>query len=137
MLIKKSVGSYVVTGCSRCNNEMNHVITALNPDSSIAQVKCMVCGSIHKPKNKKDLRVLGSVKKIEKIKTPPSYALLNEARGTASNKVPINYSISNTFKKNMLILHSHMGEGVVLNVFDNKIEVLFAEGKKVLVHNKL
>lgn len=133
---KKSVGSYVVTECSRCNNNMNHVITALNPDSSIAQVKCLVCGSIHKPKNTKTTRVLGTTKKIEKVKSAPSYSLLNQAKEGASNKVPINYTISTNFKKNTLIQHTQMGEGVVLNVFDNKIEVLFAEGKKVLVHNK-
>lgn len=131
---KKSVGSYIVTECSKCNNNMNHVITALNPDSSIAQVKCLVCGSIHKPKT---IRVVGAAKKIQRVKSAPSYSLLNKAKDGAINKVPINYSMTTNFKKNTLIQHFQMGEGVVLSVYDNKIEVLFVEGKKVLVHNKI
>ena len=133
VLKRKTVGSYIVTRCSKCDNDMNHVITALNPDGSVVQVKCMVCSSIHKPIRQKKL--LASPRKTIKT-TRPSYSLFNQAKESATNKVPMQYNMSKKFDKNILIIHSQMGEGVILNSYENKIDVLFLEGRKVLVHNR-
>jgi len=135
-LKSKTVGSYTVTTCNRCNNEMNHIISALNSDSSIAQVKCMVCSSIHKYKK---ISLEPKTKQITKRTTSSSgsyYKLFNEAKERATNKVSLKYSIGNTYSKNTLIDHISLGEGVVLNSYDSKIEVLFKDGVKILVHNK-
>ncbi|HEX2731768.1 MAG TPA: hypothetical protein VHM70_09190 [Polyangiaceae bacterium] len=48
-----------------------------------------------------------------------------------------NYSISSRFERDELIRHKTFGEGCVLEVLqDQKINVLFREGVKVLVHDR-
>jgi len=134
---RKTVGSYTVTTCNKCKNDMNHVITALEADLSIAQVKCMVCGSIHKYK-KSSLEVKQkTIKTIKKTSSSNSYySLFNEAKELATNKVALKYSFTNKYTKNNLIDHASLGEGVVISTYEFKVEVLFKDGVKILVHNK-
>ncbi len=57
-----------------------------------------------------------------------------EKKDTAKAKP---YSIHDVFESDDVITHSHFGYGVVLNCFaDSKIEVLFQEGVKLLIHDQ-
>jgi hypothetical protein len=44
------------------------------------------------------------------------------------------YSMATTYQRGALISHSKFGRGVVTNVEDTRIEVLFEEGTKKLGH---
>ena len=134
---KAGVGTYIVTRCSRCDNNMNHVVVAQGADGMVARVKCLVCGSEHNYHHE-------TVKKISSVRVPKitasprtsSSKLFEEARTGAVNKVPVNYTISEPYVNGTLIQHPNWGEGVVFKVFDNKIEVVFRDSIRTLVHNR-
>jgi hypothetical protein len=134
---KADVGTYIVTRCSRCDHDMNHVVVAKGADGSVARVKCLVCGSEHNYHHE-------AVKKASSVRAPKltsaprssSSKLFEEAKQGAVNKVPVNYTISDSYPNGTLILHSNWGEGVVFKVFDDKIEVVFRDAVRTLVQNR-
>ena len=147
---RAGVATHIVTYCSRCAHDTNHVVVAQDENGFVARVKCIVCSSEHKYK-RLDTRVsgkhMGSSTLASKSKTfgpkglgrsTASYdlKLWNEAVSGSSNKVPENYLISGKFDKGSLIYHASMGEGVVLKSYDNKIDVIFKDGIRTLVHNR-
>jgi len=134
---KAEVGTYIVTRCSRCDNNMNHVVVAKGADNYVARVKCLICGSEHNYKHEPVKKILSA--RILKISAAPktsSYKLFEEARSSATNKVPVDYNIGNSYAKGTLLQHLNWGEGVVFKVFDDKIEVIFRDSIRTLVQNR-
>jgi len=134
---KADVGTYIVTRCSRCDNNMNHVVVAKGADNYVARVKCLVCGSEHNYKHESIKKI--SSPRISKVSAAPRVSnlkLFEEAKSSAVNKVPVDYNISNSYAKGMLLQHLNWGEGVVFKVFDDKIEVVFRDSIRTLVQNR-
>ena len=133
---RAGVGEHIVTHCTRCNNGMNHTVVAHGADGVVARVKCMVCGSEHNYKKTPTPKSASTVIKVTKVSIPIGVKHWEEAKANAINKVPITYSMNQKFQKNNLICHPTLGEGVVMNAYDNKIDVIFRNDIKPLVHNK-
>ena len=134
---RADVGTYIVTRCSKCDHEMNHVVVAKGADGSVARVKCLVCGSEHNYHSSSVKKV--SSAKTTKVSVAPKSSnskLFEEAKKSSINKVPINYTITDKYAKGTLIQHSNWGEGVVFKVFDDKIEVVFRDLIRTLVQNR-
>jgi hypothetical protein len=145
---RAGVATHIVTYCSKCAHDTNHVVVAQGEDGFVARVKCIVCGSEHKYKRIDSKfrggNSLGSATKNRNLgpkgisRSTASYdlRLWEEALAGVKNKVPENYLISGVFDKGDLLYHSSMGEGVFLKSYDNKIEVIFKDGIRILVHNR-
>ncbi len=134
---KADVGTYIVTRCSRCDNNMNHVVVAKGADNYVARVKCLICGSEHNYKHEPIKKILSA--KISKISATPkssSSKLFEEAKSSSVNKVPVDYNIADSYVKGTLLQHLNWGEGIVFKVFDNKIEVIFRDSIRTLVQNR-
>lgn len=134
---RAGVGTYIVTRCSKCDHDMNHVVVAQGADGGVARVKCLVCGSEHNYHH--DAVKKASSVRVPKITAAPKSStpkLFEEAKQSAVNRVPVNYTISEKYDKGMLIQHSNWGEGVVFKVFDDKIEVVFRDAVRTLVQNR-
>ncbi|MCX6112030.1 MAG: hypothetical protein NTY22_01920 [Proteobacteria bacterium] len=138
------VGTHIITYCSKCGHDVNHVVVAHGQDGIVARVKCIVCNSEHKYKKTasskpSSRRAYSSISNsIKNSSTPTKFniKLWEDAKAGAKNKVPIEYTINKIFEKDNLIYHSTMGEGIVMKVYDNKIEVIFSSDIKSLVHNR-
>jgi hypothetical protein len=117
---------------------VNHVVVAQDAGGFVARVQCIVCNSDHK------YQKTGIAAKTGVRVTRPRASsgggnylkLMEEARTSAKNKVPVPYGMNDRFEAQTLIRHPVLGEGVVLKVMDSKIEVIFSDGIKLLVHNK-
>ncbi|MFH1223360.1 MAG: hypothetical protein V1647_03340 [Pseudomonadota bacterium] len=135
---KAGVGNHIVTHCGRCDHDMNHTVVAHGADGIVARVKCMVCGSEHNYKRTTPARtkISGAANTIKKVNIPMGPKHWEEAKASASNKVPLTYKMTDWFNKNSLIQHPTLGEGVVIQSYDNKIDVIFRDGIKPLVHNR-
>ncbi|MEI6079558.1 MAG: hypothetical protein WCQ53_02840 [bacterium] len=140
---RAGVGTHIVTYCSRCAHDVNHVVVAQGADGIVARVKCIVCGSEHNYKkaaarSASSTRSAASRATAKTIPAPSRFnvKLWEEARAGAKNRVPIEYTINKKFEKDNLIYHSTMGEGVVMKAYDNKIDVIFSSDIKSLVHNR-
>jgi len=134
---RAEVGTYIVTRCSRCDNNMNHVVVAKGADNLVARVKCLICGSEHNYKHEAIKKA--SSPRVTKVSAAPkssSSKLFEEAKSTSINKVPVDYNIANSYAKGTLLQHINWGEGVVFKVFDDKIEVVFRNSIRTLVQNR-
>ncbi len=45
------------------------------------------------------------------------------------------YSLKGHYERDALILHAKFGKGAVVHVEDQRVDVLFADGKRKLAHN--
>jgi hypothetical protein len=102
------------------------------------RVKCNTCNSLHnyraKPAKKRSTETGTSGKKTKpRGKAYKDYlTLLTEADRSSARA----YSIKNTFSENDVIEHPKFGTGLVQStVKGNKIEVIFKDGPKLLIHH--
>jgi hypothetical protein len=132
-----SAGEDIESWCTKCRLELGHTIVAMVGNLP-KRVKCNTCNSLHnyraKPAEKRSARTGASgQKRKSRGKTYKDYlALLTEADRSNSRA----YSIKSTFRENDVIEHPKFGTGLVLStVKDNKIDVIFENGPKLLIHN--
>jgi hypothetical protein len=136
----KLVGANVDGWCTRCKLVLAHTIEAMAGDK-ITRVHCNSCGGQHAHrKTAPGTRAAGAAKGRadallkEEARRPSSYEALLRGR-TAAGARP--YSQTGRFKVGELISHATFGLGAITVERDHvKIEVLFPEGPKVLLHGQ-
>ncbi len=133
-----SAGGYIDAWCTRCKLELVHTIVAMVANAP-KRVKCNTCGSLHnfrhKASEQKKIRPKRPAKKAtsREINYDEYMSRLTDGDFSGATK----YRIDGDFEKEEMIDHSKFGIGIVLYVIQNdKIEVLFKEGPKLLVQNK-
>jgi len=130
-----SAGEDIESWCTKCKLELGHTIIAMVGNLP-KRVKCNTCNSEHnyraKPARKQKTGASGQRKKA-RGKTYKDYlTLLTEADRSSAR----GYSIKSTFSENDVIKHPKFGTGLVQSrVKANKIEVLFENGPRLLIHN--
>lgn len=132
---KPRIGQEINAYCGKCKLERTHTVAAMEADGSVKKVACTMCGSFHNYKqaktasdgNGKPARATGT----RKGRTATSIdSLLDPSRPAKP------YSMSSSFAAGDLINHPSFGLGAVeLTRPPNKMEVIFREGRKTLVHN--
>lgn len=141
-----SVSGYVEGWCTKCNLELGHTIIAM-VDNLPVKVKCNTCNSEHKFRTKPS-----GVSRTKSPKSPKSAKSTSPARKIKAQEASYNeymarltdhdlsrvriYNLNGSFKKDEIIEHSKFGVGIVLSVIqDKKIEILFKDGTKILIHD--
>ena len=133
--------------CKKCQCERYFIVVAHTTETS-AKVKCEVCGAqktykvgaaAKKPKKpkaegaeKKPKRTRVSAEETRRTGHNSEYEkLLSESKGEA-----LNYSMKTGFATNQKVQHPKFGLGIVRMVMPEKIEVIFLDEVKLLVHNR-
>jgi hypothetical protein len=137
---RTSVGKTVVTMCTKCKMELNHVVIVHNEEGIIDRVKCNTCGSEHKyrrAKKKADSTKAETTKRApRKKKTDPSeiYGSLDKKY---RDKAPVPYSMSGSFNDEDVIAHKVFGKGFVTGLpTSQQIQVTFIDGTRILACNR-
>lgn len=136
---KTSVGQNVVTMCTNCKLDLDHVVVCHNLEGIIEKVKCHTCGSEHKYHPDKSESLKSTVKKVTKSrrtkKKDPArdFEALTEKFQHKNSK---QYSMSESFHTDDVIEHKTFGRGVVVNASSVKMEVVFADKARLLVCNR-
>ena len=129
-----SAGEDIESWCTKCKLELGHTIIAMVGNLP-KRVKCNTCGSEHNYRSEPaGKRSAGTGQKTKpRTKThKDNLALLAEADRSRARA----YSIKGAFRENDLIEHPKFGLGLVLSTAkDNKIEVIFVDGPRLLIHN--
>lgn len=129
--------------CKKCNADRYHIVVAHTTASS-AKLKCEICGasSTYKlPKTgangvKKPLTG-AAAKRKEQAATAKKNAHSDEYQKLIdSSKESANYNMKNKFDLNTKISHPKFGMGVIRSVQTDKIEVIFEDEVRNLVHNR-
>ena len=159
------VGSIVESICGKCNDVMGHAIVAMVGDT-IAKVECRMCGSAHRyrPPSQVTSGNAVTLKKgragspiishatnhgpaarptapKKSTRKPDAASLAREQWLVMShgrqNEPTRSYAINEAFAPKDLINHPVFGLGEVRGIIPpDKMDVLFAEGLKRLLHNK-
>ena len=125
----------IVTVCSRCKLELNHIVVRHNAEGIVDRVKCHTCGFEHKYKPVKK-KAEGTKKRktaVRKKSPEKEYQTLMEKN---IDVVPVQYNMKASFGKGKVIDHKTFGKGIVLETSFERIDVLFQEGVKTLAADK-
>lgn len=136
------IGLEVEAYCGKCKIDTLHVITAME-EKKIEKVMCKICMSYHKYRKPADSTTAAAA--ISKAKEKPKKTVTK--RRTRRDKwtrmlddveanSAIEYEMAGIYELETAIHHKTFGLGVVKNIIDDqKIEVLFHDGQKILVQN--
>lgn len=142
-----TVAKETLAYCTSCKMDLNHVIVAMQGDR-IAKVQCKTCKKEHSYKPPKGVTEPPSKDSpVEKVKTARKAAKKAETEAVpveneweklmANHKgAPIKpYSTKEQFVLGDKLNHPNFGEGIVGKlIYPNKIEVIFRNDVKVLIH---
>ena len=135
----KDIDSY----CGKCKMTLAHVIVAMN-GARVVQAQCKTCYASHAYRSDPASRV----KKTTGSKTSGTRAKKTTAPQFTATEFDVvmsqrnigkakRYGIRETFLDSDVIDHKKFGLGAVTACLgENKIEVLFRDGPKVLVHSR-
>ena len=129
------VAKDIITACSRCKLELNHIVVRHNAEGIVDRVKCHTCGFEHKYKAiKKKAETTKKRKSPVRKKSPEKdYEALMEKN---IDIVPVQYSMKASFSEGEIIDHKTFGKGIVMELSYERIEVLFQAGQKTLAADK-
>ena len=141
-----AAGEEILSYCTSCKLDLRHLIVAHKTGSTgaVAKVECKTCRKIHAYHAPKGAAGVVTVKqqhekgpKRVKAEVIPLSVEWNKQLGESKDKASRTYSMAHAFGKGDLLEHPNFGVGVVQNVKDpTKVEVLFENSLKVLIHNK-
>jgi hypothetical protein len=119
-----AAGSNIDAYCPSCKSVKPHVVVAMK-GTRAAKTECSVCGSVHPyRKNPPDTRA----------KKRSQYEDAMEGRDVSK---PIPYKFTRKFNLDDVIQHKSFGIGLVTRVIsEKKMEVLFEESTKLLIHGR-
>lgn len=138
-----SAGHDIDTYCSRCKLDLAHVIIAVSAGTPV-RVVCKTCNSEHafrKPKRKAtgvtkrtpSARKASTAAPQGPLSTEAYHQLLSGRDLSRSRR----YTIKETFSVDDVVDHKKFGIGLVTKMLgDQKIEVTFREGAKILIHDR-
>lgn len=124
--------------CKKCETERYFKVVTHTSDTT-AKLKCEVCGASRK-------YTLGEEDKltaVPKAKKAPGAAKVSKA-ATAWNQMKesykggdaISYTTAHEFKDKQSLMHPTFGLGFITKTHAHKIEVVFADGTKELLHSR-
>ncbi len=126
--------------CKKCAVDRYHVVVAhLTPTS--AKVKCEVCGAqktFKLPKAESAKKSTGTGKpRAARKKAEPDYgAVWADLKTQIGVDKILPYNMKTKFQLANAIEHPKFGVGFVTGITNEKIEVMFQEGGRALVHNR-
>ena len=137
---KPSPGDITESRCTRCKAPTNHTIVAM-VEGHIVRVQCNTCNGVHNyhkilAPRKAAAPAAGKVATPRTPKVDPLAAERQEwasLRPTMRTERAIAYAMTTRFKVNDIVDHPSFGLGLVKRlVAPNKVEILFADGIKLL-----
>ncbi len=131
------VGSDVEAYCPKCKADTTHVVISKYEDE-IRRVQCNPCGDVHsfrKPRGEaeEDIPEPVAARKralLKKLTWEEFFAKHGE-KGVKP------YEFRDTYRENASVFHPKFGKGYVSEVVsESKVEITFADARRILVHNR-
>jgi len=130
------VAQNVVTMCTKCEMELNHVVVAHNAGGTVERVKCHTCGSEHKYRPDKKRATKKTSKKSIRIQEVDLTKTYEKLAQKFKEKKRLPYSMSGSFENDDVIDHKTFGMGIVISASHDKMEVVFSDEPRILVCNR-
>ena len=138
------VGKEILSNCSKCKLILAHIIVTMKSATLPDKVQCKTCKATQSFKDpsakKKKASVDRVIKSAKRAGSKKSTETVGELWNKAINKMTGSskeYSMKASFMMGDVIDHPTFGQGVVEKLIDdNKIEVLFQDDFRTLLHKK-
>jgi len=126
--------------CKKCDVDRYHVVLA-HTSSTTAKVECEVCHS----KKSFSIPKEGSPRKTASRAASPGSVSSRQRSHTGeyenrvqnfADKTSVAYSMKNKFSENQKIQHPKFGVGFVQKVYTDKVDVMFSDEVRTLMHNR-
>ena len=130
------VAENVITMCTKCEMELNHVVVAHNEEGFVEKVKCYTCGTEHRYRPDKKRTTRKTSKKTISTQEVDLTKTFEELAEKFKEKKPLPYSMSGSFKNDDVIDHKTFGMGIVTGASRDRMEVAFSDGPRILVCNR-
>jgi len=130
------VAQNVITMCTKCGMELDHVVVAHDKGGTVESVKCHTCGSEHKYRPDKKRAPKKSAKKSISTQEVDLTKTFEKLAEKFKEKEPLPYSMAGSFKNDDVIDHKTFGIGIVISASYDKMEVAFSGGPRILVCNR-
>jgi Zn ribbon nucleic-acid-binding protein len=134
------VGGEIEAYCPspRCKADTTHTIISMYEDE-VRRVQCVVCGEVHayrKPRGDAAEEAADAVpKRGGSRRATWEDALARASEGDLANCRP--YSVRDTYEEGDCVFHPKFDVGFVNELLpDNKVEILFRDDSRILVHNR-
>lgn len=106
-----AVGDRADKVCTKCGEERGHIVTAVSKRGQISRVSCSKCG------------------------TASAFRLSSRTAPRVSQKTPLAYDRTYTYRPGQIMAHGTFGIGEVTGVIEpRKIDVLFSDRLRRLIH---
>ncbi len=130
--------------CKKCDADRYHVVLA-HTSATSAKIKCEICGSqktysLPKAQTRTGKPLTGAAaKKREQTMSSRKSSHRNEYEMLMSNEkaATATYSMKGKFEKNTKLQHPKFGLGFVKDSMQDKIEVVFEDEVRSLIHNRV
>lgn len=121
--------------CNKCDRERYfRVLTHLSKTE--ARIECEVCGAKRKLNIGKKMATKKTPKKRITKKEKDHLQLWQDLQDKNKDKLPEQYKITGEYPLDTVLDHPSFGIGVVTNSLAQKIEVIFEQGVKNLIHKR-
>jgi hypothetical protein len=131
------VGSDVEAYCPKCKGDTTHVVISKYEDE-IRRVQCNPCGDVHsfrKPRGDAEDDVPEPV--AARKRAMMKKLTWEEFFAKHDNKEAKPYEFREPYRENHIVYHPKFGKGFVSEVVsESKVEITFADARRVLVHNR-
>lgn len=130
--------------CKKCDADRYHVVLA-HTSATSAKIKCEICGSqktysLPKTQTKTGKPLTGAAaKKREQTMNSRRSSHRNEYEMlmATENAPTASYNMKGKFEKNTKLQHPKFGMGFVKDAMSDKIEVVFEDEVRTLIHNRV
>lgn len=137
MSVLPPVARNIYVYCKKCETERYFKVLT-HTSATSAKLRCEVCKCSRVYHVDEDSKGVAPGRKAGSVKNPRSSS--SSAWMTVKEKYSgpdaINYTVNTTFNGNESINHPTFGLGFVTKALPNKIEVLFSDGVKELLHSR-
>ena len=132
-----SVAKEVLSYCTSCKIDLQHMVVAMKGDK-IAKVQCKTCKKEHTFRAPKGITEPPNKKKKKSAEAAETRSVAAEWEKLMSEKKAAptrNYSAKTVFALGDKLSRPSFGEGIVGRlIYPNKVEVIFRNDVKILVH---
>jgi hypothetical protein len=131
------VGSDVEAFCPKCKADTTHVVISKYEDE-IRRVQCNPCGDVHsfrKPRGEAEDDVPEPV--AARKRAMMKKLTWEEFFAKHGEKDAKPYEFRESYRENQIVFHPKFGKGFVSEtVSESKVEITFADARRILVHNR-
>lgn len=139
-----AVAKTIFVFCKKCDADRYHVVLA-HTSATSAKIKCEICGSqkaysLPKAQTRTGKPLTGAAaKKREQTMNSRKSSHRNEYEMLmADEKAPTaSYNMKGKFEKNTKLQHPKFGMGFIKDAMSDKIEVVFEDEVRTLIHNRV